>query len=549
LASDTKKTYKIAPVDIGLTYDKAKMVNEIWLVGRENDNFHALIHQLNTLENKTYHEVFYTLDDTKLQEKIKKIALELDQPEKDLTISYSGGKFILLDERKNGKRLDQEQIILTIKSQLRDLDTTHISFDLAEYVPKITVESANVTLAQASKIVDGGEITLKLEADEYKVDKDTIGGLIRPERDGVNLKLVLNEERVKKYVQVLAQSIDSEPQSAKMTMTNGKITIFQPSHEGKVLDQTAVITDISAALFARITEGSVVDTKTVNLKAETKKPELTETDVSNLGINELIGTAYTNFKGSPVNRVHNITIGATALNGVVLKPGEEFSTLSHLGAIDASGGYLEELVIKENRTVPEFGGGLCQVSSTLFRAALNAGMKITERQNHKYRVSYYEPPVGMDATIYDPAPDFKFVNNYGSHVLIQSKIEGTKITFEFYGTKDSRQITISTPTLSDFVNPEAPITVETDTLAPGVRKQIEKAHQGATAIFSYKVISAAGESLQDRVFKSVYVPWPEKWLVGKAVAAPATTCSDAVQNGDETGVDCGGSCPTVCAVS
>jgi vancomycin resistance protein YoaR len=176
-------------------------------------------------------------------------------------------------------------------------------------------------------------------------------------------------------------------------------------------------------------------------------------------------------------------------------------------------------------------------------------MKITERQNHKYRVSYYEPPVGMDATIYDPAPDFKFVNNYGSHVLIQSKIEGTKITFEFYGTKDSRQITISTPTLSDFVNPEAPITVETDTLAPGVRKQIEKAHQGATAIFSYKVISAAGESLQDRVFKSVYVPWPEKWLVGKAVAAPATTCSDAVQNGDETGVDCGGSCPTVCAVS
>lgn len=546
LEGDAGKSYKIPASDVELSYDTAKMVNELWLVGREKDNFQALIHQLNTLENRTNHPVLYTFNESKLQDKISKIAAELDQPEKDLTISYSNGRFVLLDERKNGKRLDQQAIASKIKSQIALFDMTPIGFGLVEYTPKISVESANNVLAEANKIIEAGEITLRLDTDEYKIDKDTIGGFVRPERDGTSLSLVLNEDRVKKFVQVLAQSIDSEPQSAKMTMTNGRINIFQPSHEGKILNQSAAIADISAALFARIVAQDSVDPKTVILKAETKKPELSETDVSNLGINELIGTAYTNFKGSPANRVHNITIGATALNGVVLKPGDEFSTLSHLGAIDATGGYLEELVIKENRTVPEFGGGLCQVSSTLFRAALNAGMKITERQNHKYRVSYYEPPVGMDATIYDPAPDFKFVNNYASHVLIQSKIEGTKITFEFYGTKDSRAVTISTPAIFDFVSPEAPIEVETDTLAPGVRKQIEKAHQGATAIFSYKVVSATGESLQDRSFKSVYVPWPEKWLVGKAVATPATTCSDALQNGDETGVDCGGSCPTAC---
>ncbi|MEI7792732.1 MAG: VanW family protein [Candidatus Berkelbacteria bacterium] len=546
LESDPSKSYKIPAADVELSYDTVKMVNEIWLVGREKDNFQALIHQLNTLENKTNHAALYTLSDAKLQDKIRKIAAELDQPEKDLTISYSNGKFVLLDERKNGKRLDQEIVTSKVKAQIALFDNTPIKFDLVEYTPKITEESANSVLLQANKIVDAGEITLKLDDQAYTIDKDTIGGFIKPERDGVNLKLVLNEERVKKYIAALAQSIDSEPQSAKMTMVDGKINIFQPSHEGKILDQDSAIADIGAALFARITEGSLVDIKTVSLKAETKKPELSETDISTLGINELVGTAYTNFKGSTANRIHNITVGAAALNGVVLKPGEEFSTLSHLGTIDATGGYLEELVIKENRTTPEFGGGLCQVSSTLFRAALNAGMKITERQNHKYRVSYYEPPVGMDATIYDPAPDFKFVNNYASHILIQSKVEGTKITFEFYGTKDNRQVTISAPSVFDFVSPDAPTEVETDTLAPGVRKQIEKAHQGATATFSYKVVSATGESLQDRSFKSVYVPWPEKWLVGKAVATPTTTCSDSVQNGDETGVDCGGSCPTAC---
>jgi vancomycin resistance protein YoaR len=279
---------------------------------------------------------------------------------------------------------------------------------------------------------------------------------------------------------------------------------------------------------------------------EIKKPEVDSGDINNYGVTELIGSATTSFKGSPANRVHNITVGTNLINGVMLKPNEVFSTLGHLGVIDASGGYLEELVIRENSTVAEFGGGLCQVSSTLFRAALNAGTKITERQNHKYRVGYFEPPYGMDATIYDPAPDFKFLNNYKKHILIQSKIEGTNLTFEFYGTKDGRKIEVGAPTIYDFVNPGEPIIAETDTLAAGVKKQIEKAHQGATTSFLYKITSSTGEILQEKNFVSKYVPWPEKWLVGKQPATPAPTCSDATQNGDEAGVDCGGSCANVC---
>lgn len=549
LASDNTKNYKISATDIELKFDQAKMVDTIWSVGRESDKFQALIHQLSTLEQKTHHPVVYTVNEEKLDAKIAAIALLLDQPEKDLNIAYADGKFNLLDERKNGKRVDQEKVKMALKAQISAFGLEPINFDLVEYIPKITEESANATLVSANKILDGGEITLKLDSQEYKIDKDTIGGFIVPERDGINLKLVLNDDRVKKYVEALAQSIDSDAQSAKLSMVLGKINVFQPSHEGRALDQQQTITDISTLLFGRIAENSAVDLSTINLKAEIKKPELSETDISSLGINELVGTATTNFKGSTANRIHNITVGAAALNGAVLKPGDEFSTLAHLGTFDASGGYLEELVIKENTTTPEFGGGLCQVSSTLFRAVLNAGMKVTERQNHSYRVSYYEPPVGMDATIYDPAPDFKFVNNYASHILIQSKVEGTKITFEFYGTKDNRQITISDPVVSDYVSPSTPIIVETDTLAPGVRKQLEKAHQGATAVFNYKVVSTGGEILQEKTFKSVYVPWPERWLVGKAEATPATTCSDATQNGDETGIDCGGSCPTPCTVN
>jgi vancomycin resistance protein YoaR len=278
--------------------------------------------------------------------------------------------------------------------------------------------------------------------------------------------------------------------------------------------------DIGNALLARATKGvKDIDTQKVVLKVKTTLPEITSDKLESYGLKELVASGTTNFKGSLTNRVHNITVGAKAISGTLIKPGEVFSTLEKLGEIDASGGYLPELVIKENRTVPEYGGGLCQVSTTLFRAALNSGMEILARSNHKYRVSYYEPPVGMDATIYDPAPDFKFKNNYDSHILVQATVVGTKITFDFYGTKDSRVVEVGKSEIYDIVEPGPPIEVTSDTLAPGERKQLEKAHQGASAKFHYKV-SKEGKILQEKDFLSKYVAWPERWLVGITPETP-----------------------------
>lgn len=129
---------------------------------------------------------------------------------------------------------------------------------------------------------------------------------------------------------------------------------------------------------------------------------------------------------------------------LIIAPGEEFSFVEHLGEVDEVNGYLPELVIRNNKTEPEFGGGVCQVSSTVFRAAIYSGMKITERRNHSYPVQYYLP-YGMDATIYIPKPDFKFLNNTGNAVMMQSVIEGTKLTFRFFGTKDGRDVSIDGP--------------------------------------------------------------------------------------------------------
>jgi vancomycin resistance protein YoaR len=151
-----------------------------------------------------------------------------------------------------------------------------------------------------------------------------------------------------------------------------------------------------------------------------------------------------NFTGSSNSRIQNIKSGASKFNGLILAPGQEFSFNQSLGPVTAETGFKPEMVIKTSGTVLEMGGGLCQVSTTAFRAALYGGLPITARRNHSYAVKYYAPQ-GTDATIYPGAVDFKFVNDTPSNLLITSRVEDLKLIFEYYGTADGRQVAIDGP--------------------------------------------------------------------------------------------------------
>ena len=223
----------------------------------------------------------------------------------------------------------------------------------------------------------------------------------------------------------------------------------------------------------------------------------------------------------------------------MVKPGEEFSTLKALGPITAEAGFLPELVIKNGtQVVPDIGGGLCQVSSTLFRAALNAGLKITARTAHSFRVPYYEPPIGIDATIFDPAPDLKFVNNMDAPILIWAAASDTDLIFQIYGTKDDRKVEISDPVLFNYIAPGDPIYTESSTMEPGAIRQVERATSGVTASFKYKVTAKSGEVLQAETYVSKYIPIPDSFLYGPGAEVPAPPpASEWSQTPSPWGVD------------
>lgn len=251
-----------------------------------------------------------------------------------------------------------------------------------------------------------------------------------------------NEKNIDTFLNDLAGKINTSPVNAKLQMGEGKVSVFALSSQGVQLDMT----ESKKTLLEYIAQGDFA----VPLILPVKKtdPVVSTDSIENLGINTLLGEGFSDFRGSPSNRIFNIKTATERFNDLLIKPGEEFSFVGNLGEVDAEHDYLPELVIKNDKTEPEFGGGICQVSTTAFRAAIYSGLKITMRQNHAYPVSYYNPQ-GMDSTVYIPRPDLRFMNDTPGYILIETKIEGTKLFFDFYGTSDGRSAKVIGPKITE----------------------------------------------------------------------------------------------------
>ncbi len=250
-----------------------------------------------------------------------------------------------------------------------------------------------------------------------------------------------NTQEIYQYLKSIESLINQDSHDATFKLDGDRVTEFDPGTNGQDLDIKSSIEAIAVALDKNLDEVALVTNQTL--------PNNKLSDTNNLGINELIASGDSNFSGSPANRIFNIKVGVEKEKGVLLKPGEEFSFNKYLGPVDGEHGFKPELVIKKEGTVPEFGGGLCQVSSTAFRAAMNAGLPITARRNHSYAVQYYAPQ-GTDATIYPGVQDMKFINDTNGNILIWPTFPTKNaLRFSIYGVKDQRKVAFEGPTVYD----------------------------------------------------------------------------------------------------
>jgi vancomycin resistance protein YoaR len=239
----------------------------------------------------------------------------------------------------------------------------------------------------------------------------------------------------------LAPTLETPAKEPHLEIVNNRAVSFVPPQIGRRINKYQSTLNIIQALE----QGR----DTADLAIESANPQTSLKDLNDSGINELISRGQSSFKGSPNNRRHNIAVGVSKMQGVIVKPGEEFSFNKYLGPVEKSEGFLPELVIKAEGTIPELGGGLCQVSSTTFRSAMKAGLPITARRNHSYAVQYYAPQ-GTDATIYPGSADLKFINDTPGSILIWPYFpDKDTLIFDFYGTADNREVILQDPIVFD----------------------------------------------------------------------------------------------------
>lgn len=422
--------------------------------------------------------------------------------------SFKNGELVI-NKGQKGTILDDNLLRARIGRSLSLADSSDIQIPLEEVNPTLTKGEEESFTTLANKYL-GKSIEAKFEFDSFKFTDNQVLSFLK-------LKGGFNEEKIKDEIFKIAQKENGDPQEPKFNFESGKVNEFLPAKDGVVVDSEKLLNSFENA----ITELGSSESKTITFEIPVTKtpPSVTTDKVNDLGIKELIGRGTSTYFHSIPGRVFNVSLAASRINGTLVAPGETFSFNKTLGDVSKFTGYKEAYVIRDGKTVLGDGGGVCQVSTTLFRSVLNAGLPIEERRAHAYRVGYYEQDSapGIDATVYDPSPDFKFKNDTPAHILITAKADPKKysLVFELYGTSDGRVSTVTKPIVSGTVAPPPDLYQDDPTLPVGTIKQVDFKAWGAKVSFNYSV-TRNGEEIYKQTFVSNYRPWQAVYLRGTA---------------------------------
>lgn len=419
---------------------------------------------------------------------------------------YTEKGLVRIAPGKDGVEINKDVLIRKIVEGMAMPDKQIID------VPKMVVSAKEneKLVAQAMEALNKwGERRLTLKQDRFSetLTRDEMMSLFGLTRS------VVDDDQYRNLLAKIQQLVETEPRDAVFKFENNEVMEFKPEVVGKVIDITAFKEKLGETLI-------LAEEETLEIPVIVTQPKIKAGDINNLGIKELIGEGKSSFGHSIPGRVFNVNLAASRVNGTMVAPGEEFSFNRAVGDISKASGYQSAYIISGGKTVLGDGGGVCQVSTTVFRAALNAGLPIIERKAHAYRVGYYEQDSkpGIDATVYNPTADFRFINDTGNHILVQTEVDtvNLKMKVQIYGTKDGRVSTVSTPKISSQTPPPATLYVDDPTLPVGQMKQIDWAAWGAKVSFNYKV-TRDENTIFEKTFYSNYQPWQAVYLRGTKI--------------------------------
>jgi len=335
-------------------------------------------------------------------------------------------------------------------------------------------------------------------------------------QDGAELIVGVDRDKVRAYLERLSVQIDRPPREARFDFDpySGQLTALCPGQDGYALDIASATSSLSEACLT-------VGVRNVVLPVHIVPPRVAREDLEALMPLSLISVGQSDFTGSTPDRLQNIKAATARFHGLVVPPRSGFSFLDYLGHVTVANGYTQSWIILGRETILGPGGGVCQVSTTCFRAAFWGGFPIVERWPHTYRVSWYEPPLGLDAAVFSPDTDMQFTNDLDTPILILTEVDeaNAKLYFRFYGAPLERTVSMEGPITANPVPAGPSVIIQDSSLAPGQRVVEEWAHDGIDVTIYRIVEGTDGTLVRDEIF-SRYVPWAGRYRVGPPAETP-----------------------------
>ena len=534
----------LRPADFGAGLDPAATTQRALDVGRGADLFTNLSQQLDAWWNGTQVAPVVLMDEDAVRGTLKRLASEVQSDPKDASFLFENGT-VQEVAAQNGTALNVDTSFVLVQAAIMGGKSATLNLPMNNLTPRIA--SAAPAVEAAKRIVSQDLVIMvpKWDANDapiageeaFRIRGTDLGQFVtvteQLQGNQISLTTILNREAVRPMIEKLAPAVERAVQNARFTFDDASAALVNiaPSTAGRSLNVDATLDAIAAALNS--------DQRNVSLVVNTVEPTVTTSATAQqLGITGLITEATTYFKGSTSARLTNVKVAAARFHGILVAPHATFSFNQYLGDVSTNDGFEEGLVIVGNRTIKGVGGGVCQVSTTAYQAALRAGFPIAERYPHGYRVSYYERGMGpgFDATVFSPYVDLKFVNDSDTYLLIETYFSqsAATLTFKFYGTSDGRQVAFTTPVISDVVA-HGPDIYEADPdnqVAAGKAVKVDYAVDGAK-IISHRTVTRNGQVLIDEDLVSKYVPWQAVYRYGPGFTPPegAEVRTGAAQSG------------------
>lgn len=517
---DGEHVWQLTPGQLGAVMDIPSMSRAALEMGRQGSFLDRIKEQINIWQQGADIAPVIVFDQRVGANFMQGLAVEIDLPvleaelELDqLTVYAHAGQI--------GRQLNSNATMSSISPmfhQLLDVDSPLI---IEETSPEIL--DATAAAALANEILSEPLVLTVDGAGPWTINPIIVAEMLRFHRKlegaGTRYSVELDHGQLRNFLEPLAPELSRNPRNARFIFNDDtrELDLLQEAIIGRDLDVNASIQQIQAGIAA--------GEHSIPLAFKFEDPAVVSAaTASELGIIEEVSVVSSYFAGSSAERIHNIRTASSAFHGLLLAPGETLSMADVLGDISLDTGYAEALIIYGDRTIKGVGGGVCQVSTTLFRAAFMGGFELNERHPHAYRVGYYEqgrgsPGPGFDATVFVPLVDFKFTNDSENWLLLETYIYGSQLLWKFYSTNDGRSVNWTTSGPRNVVEAPEPLYKENKELEKGKIKQVDFEVDGMDVTVT-RTVSREGQTIHEDVYRTHYLPWRAIYEYGPGTELP-----------------------------